>query len=280
MVVDVRPSPIAGSWYSANPEVLVREIDGYLSCDQPYEVDGEVIGLVVPHAGHRYSGKVAGCAFRAVRGLVRDVVAVISPLHDYHPSPLLTTAHKGYATPLGVVPVETDAVAQLDRALREEANLNLTPVAYDEEHSLEIELPFLQRCLPGEFKLLPVMVRSQSPLVARELGIALAEVMSGRNGLLVASSDLSHYNPLAVAREMDAEMLKAVASLDPDAVWQTQRSGRGYACGVAAIATVLEAARQLGADEVRIVGYGTSADTTGDEESVVGYGAALILRHG
>lgn len=278
MVVDVRPSPIAGSWYSANPEVLAREIEGYLSCDQPHEFEGEVIGLVVPHAGHRYSGKVAGCAFQAVRGLQRDLVAVISPLHDYHPAALLTTAHKGYATPLGVVPVDAEAVAGLDHKLRDEGNLNLTPVAYDEEHSLEIELPFLQRSLAGEFKLLPVMVRSQSPLVARELGVALAEVMSGRNGLLVASSDLSHYNPLEVAREMDKEMLRAVTSLDPDAVWQTQRSGRGYACGVAAIATVLEASRQMGADEVRIVRYGTSADTTGDEESVVGYGAALILR--
>jgi AmmeMemoRadiSam system protein B len=279
MVVDVRPSPIAGSWYSADPEVLAREVDGYLSCDQPYELDGEVVGVVVPHAGHRYSGKVAGCAFEAVRGLKRDLVAVISPLHDYHPAALLTTAHKGYATPLGVVPVDVEAVNRLDQGLRKEGNLNLTPVAYDEEHSLEIELPFLQRSLAGEFKLLPVMVRSQSPLVAKELGTALAEVMSGRNGLLVASSDLSHYNPLPVANEMDGAMLKAVASLDPGAVWQTQRSGKGYACGVAAIATVLEAARQMGVDEVRIVRYDTSADTTGDEESVVGYGAALILRH-
>ena len=117
--------------------------------------------------------------------------------------------------PLGPVWIDSDALAQLDNLLAQEG-LALTPVANDKEHSLEIELPFLQRALQGEFQLLPVMIRSQSPQVAMRLGHALAKVMQGRNGLLVASTDLSHFYPGEIAEELDQEMLTRMQSFDPD----------------------------------------------------------------
>jgi AmmeMemoRadiSam system protein B len=146
------------------------------------------------------------------------------------------------------------------------------------EHSLEIELPFLQVALGAEFKLLPLMLRSQSPSVARRTGHALASVLAGRSALMVASTDLSHFFPEEIAAELDAEMLRRVKSFIVDDLFEAERAGMGYACGVAAVATVLWAARELGADRVEILHHSTSGDETGDRSSVVGYGAAAVLK--
>jgi len=127
-----------------------------------------VIAVIAPHAGHRYSGKTAGHAFAALRGRRTDLVALVSPMHQPYPGSILTTEHRAYATPLGPLWVDEDALAALDEELAVRG-LDFTRLAYDHEHSLEIELPFLQVALEGEFKILPVMVRSQSPLVSLNL---------------------------------------------------------------------------------------------------------------
>jgi MEMO1 family protein len=124
-----------------------------------------------------------------------------------------------------------------------------------------------------------LMVRSQAPMVARRLGHALAKVMEGRNGLLVASSDLSHFYPEEMAEQLDQEMLRRIRSYSPDDLFAAERTGKGFACGVAAIAAVLWAARELGANIVEILDHSTSGDQTGDHGSVVGYGAAAVLKH-
>jgi AmmeMemoRadiSam system protein B len=278
-ISEIRPSPIAGVWYPGEPQQLAAEIDHFLEQAQIPQLDGEVIGLISPHAGYRYSGRTAAHAYRAVSGAERELVAVLSPLHAFHPAPVLTSAHRAYHTPLGTVPIDTDGLAELEEELVNQVQVGLTPVANDREHSLEIELPFLQRTLKNEFKLLPVMLRSQSAAIAQPLGIALARVLSGRSGLLVASTDLSHFYPVEQARQLDTEMLHQIENFDPEAVLRTEKTGTGFACGVAAVAAVLWAARELGADEVRILHYSTSADETLDDSSVVGYGAAVILKH-
>jgi AmmeMemoRadiSam system protein B len=152
------------------------------------------------------------------------------------------------------------------------------PVAYDQEHSLEIELPFLQRALANEFKLLPVMVRSQSATVSRELGEALAETLRGRNVLLVASTDLSHFYTQKQAVAFDSEMLRRVEAFSPEDVFSAEEEKAGFACGLGALTAVLWAARDLGGDTVRVLRHATSGDVTGDYSSVVGYGAAVILK--
>lgn len=279
-VVPVRPSPIVGTWYEGRPELLAREVDEYISQAQVPQQQGELIGLVAPHAGHRYSGPVAGYAFAAARGLSPEVVAVLSPMHAPHPGSLLTTAHEAYATPLGNVPVGQQLMFALDEQLRQNLGQGLIPVAYDREHSLEIELPFLQRVLVGPFSLLPVMVRTVTPRVSRALGMALAEILRGRSFLLVASTDLSHYFPQPQAKAMDSEMLARLEAFDPDALFEAEASGRGQACGLGALTAVLWAARELGADIVKVLHHATSGDITGDYSAVVGYGAAAILKRG
>jgi hypothetical protein len=277
-IPEIRPSPIAGRWYSANPQALSASIDGYLAAARLPPIKGKIVGVIVPHAGHLYSGPVAAYGFRAAAGMEIDLAVVVSPLHQYHPHPLLTTAHKAYATPLGEIPVDCDAVTAVDRELETKLGFGLSAIAYDGEHSLEIELPFLQRVISGKFELLPIMMRDQSPEVARCLGEALAKTIAGRRVLLVASSDLSHFYSQQQAEQLDAAILDQVAAFSPDGLFEVEAQGRGFACGLAPVAAILWAARALGANQVQVLHHGTSGDVTNDFSSVVGYGAAVILK--
>ena len=275
--MDIRPSPIAGTWYSGDPGGLAGQIDGFLSDGPDPERHGELIGVIVPHAGHRYSGAVAGRAFRLARGIMPDIVAVLSPMHSMAPAPVLTSGHEAYQTPLGIVPVDGAAVRSLSAVLEKRSGIRLHPLRNDREHSLEIELPFLQRTL-GDFRLLPVMILDQSESTAEAIGSALAEVLAGRTALLVGSSDLSHFYPDDVARGLDAEMMRRVESFDPAGVMRAEEEDAGFACGRAAVAAVLWAAKAMGASAVTNVAYATSGDVTQDRSSVVGYGAAAVWR--
>jgi AmmeMemoRadiSam system protein B len=276
--LDLRPSPIAGTWYEGRPEILQRNIDNYLDRAKLPELPGEVIAVIAPHAGHRYSGAVAGYAFAALRSQRPDLVAVIAPMHHPYAEALITSAHDAYTTPLAPVPIDKSAIKELDAILKVDLGFGLSAVSRDPEHSLEIELPFLQRALATDFKLLPVMVRAQDPGVSQGLGKALAGVLRDKNYALVASTDLSHFYDQETAKRLDSEMLRQIEAFSPEGVFETERSGRGFACGHAAVAAVLWAARDLGADAVKLLHYATSGDVTGDTSGVVGYGAAAILK--
>jgi AmmeMemoRadiSam system protein B len=278
VVRDIRPSAIAGSWYEGQPDKLAQVVDGYLDAARLPELPGEVIAIFAPHAGHVYSGAVAGYAFAAVRGRAPDVVAVLSPMHHVYPYNFITSAHSAYATPLGEITVERALVNELDGRLKQRLGYGLTPVLKDPEHSLEIELPFLQRALAAPFNLLPVMLRQQSRASARALGEALAETVRDRNALLVASSDLSHFHNQAAANQLDAAMLAQVEAFSPDGLFEVEENGQGEACGLGALAAVLWAARELGADSIKVLKHATSADASGDTRRVVGYGAAAALK--
>lgn len=282
--LDIRPSPIAGQWYEGNPARLARAVDGYLEQAILPELSGEVIAVIAPHAGHIYSGRVAGYAFAPLKGKSFDVVAVVSPMHYPYFEPILTSAHHAYLTPLGEVIVDHQALDEIEGHLRSEWGLDLTRVAHDSEHSLEIELPFLQRALSKPFRLIPLMLREQNVRIARAVGSSLARFYQdhkahGQNGmLLVASSDLSHFYPQSTAKKLDTEVLNRIAAFDPEGVIAIEEQGLGFACGRGAIAAVLFAANELGGDAVKVLHHATSGDVTGDYERVVGYGAAVVLR--
>ena len=278
--LDIRPSPIAGQWYPADPRRLARSVDEYLQVAEIPEIKGKIIAVMAPHAGHRYSGPVAGYAFATLRGLEPELVAIVSPMHYAYFDSLLTTAHQAYATPLGQVPVDQDALQAVDAYLEAHLGISLARVRDDPEHSLEIELPFFQQVLTKPFRLLPVMVRDHDPRVIRMLGTALAESLRGKPALLVASTDLSHFYTQSVANQLDAEVLKRVEAFDPLGVLQVEKEGKGFACGRAALAAVLWAAQELGANEAQVLYHATSGDVTGDYDQVVGYGAAVITHSG
>ena len=276
--LNVRPSPIAGQWYEGNAKRLAQSVDDFLDAAQLPELDGEVVAVIAPHAGHIYSGGVAGYAFAALRGRQPDLVAVIAPMHHPYYEPLITTSHDVYRTPLGDIPVDKDALNELDVVLKSELGFGLSSVSHDPEHSLEIELPFLQRALKSDWKLLPVMVRAQEPRVSEGLGKALATVLREKNAVIVASTDLSHFYNHQTALKYDRFMLDQIEAFDPLAAFDAERTGKGFACGLGAFTAVLWAARELGAGRVKVLHHATSGDVTGDFEKVVGYGAAAVLK--
>lgn len=272
--LDLRPSPIAGTWYEGMPKSLAATIDRYLADAKVPKLDGDVIGVIAPHAGHKYSGAVAAHAFAALRGQSPDLVAVLSPFHNYAPYQLIATSHQAYATPLGNLAVDVNALEELQSHL----DIPITRIPNDKEHSLEIELPFLQQVFQNGFKLLPVMIREQEEHTAQKLGDALAKTLKNKNALLVASTDLSHFYDQQTAKMFDHHMLKCFESFNPHAIFQAEYTGKGFACGHAAVAATLWACQHLGADSVQILNYATSGDITKDYSSVVGYGAAAILK--
>lgn len=278
MTLDVRPSPLAGRWYDADPELLARKVDGYVNAAGLPALHGEVVAVLAPHAGHTYSGPVAGYAFAAVRGRTPDLVTVVGPMHAPYPEPLLTTAYAAYSTPLGIVPVAQDVLRELDTALKAELGFGLSPVEQDPEHSLEIELPFLQRVLASGWKLLPIMDRAREPHVSRALGKALAQVLRDKNFILVASTDLSHFYDQQTALVYDRSMLSQIEAFNPEGAFELEHAGKGFACGLGAFTAVLWAARELGADQVKVLRHATSGDVTGDYSSVVGYASAVVLK--
>jgi AmmeMemoRadiSam system protein B len=201
-------------------------------------------------------------------------------MHQPYTGRLYTTAHDFYGTPLGTVPVAHSLVDQLEDALVKSADMAIDRIHNDQEHSLEIELPFLQRVLKSPFRLLPLMMRDQSEATCKALGNALAGVLADQSHVLVASSDLSHFKNVDQARQLDTFVLEKVESFNPAGVLEAENQRLGFACGRGAMAAVLWATKGLGANRVEILKYATSGDVTGDLTAVVGYAAAVITKQG
>lgn len=275
---DARPSPIAGRWYAGEPAVLSRHVEDFLRAAKVKNDDlsGKVAGLVVPHAGYVYSGRTAAYAYKTIADQPRKLVVILSPLHQYSPNDFITTAFRAYQTPLGEIEVAQEEMTKLNNLMIKDG-LSVSQLAGESEHSLEIQLPFLQVIWPQGFKLIPVMVRSYEPGKIKKFAAALAKVIKEHDYLIIASSDLSHFFPLDIAEQLDAGTLGRISKFKPEEVLAGARDESAPACGAPGIAAMLETLKLLGADKVQILNYSTSADTTGDKTSVVGYGAAAVL---
>ncbi len=277
-ITDIRPSALAGRWYPANPEKLKESVDSYIQEAKLPEIPGEIIALISPHAGHIYSGPVAGYCFAALKNLNPDLVVILSPFHQYHPDAILTTTHQAYQTPLGIVPVDQQSLDIVTEALMDKTGVQVKRVKKDSEHAVEILLPFFQRSLSGDFHLLPLMIRQQEPKLMQTLGEILAETLKGKKALLVASTDLSHFHPADKAKELDQTIINSIIALDPDGLYRAQVQGSGSACGLGALAAVIWASKAKSPIKAHQLRYAHSGDITGDQSSVVGYTAAVISR--
>jgi AmmeMemoRadiSam system protein B len=276
----IRQSVIAGSWYPGQPDALRRTLEGYLADAEKVELEGEVRALISPHAGYAYSGPTAAHAYKQLEdGPAFETVAVLSPLHQAYLGRFAVTKAGYYETPLGLVEVD----AELVEALGKEVTLNR--VGFDGEHSLEIQLPFLQQVL-GTFTLLPVMLGE--PLTSgrgletcRELSAALAKLLRDRKALIVASTDLSHlYDYNDVVRH-DRVMVELVERFDIEGLARALMEGRCQACGGAPVVTALLAAQALGANRAEVLHYTNSGDVTGNRRLgsyIVGYMAAAVYQ--
>jgi AmmeMemoRadiSam system protein B len=279
LTLDIRPSPIAGTWYPGDAERIKREVAAYLQQSSQVRCEGEVKGLILPHAGWYYSGLTAAHALKAIEGHTYQRVIIVSPSHQGYRGHLLTTGHDAYQTPLGIIMVDHRSLSRLTDSLAKK-QVVLNPIRNDREHAVEIELPFLQYLLDGQFELIPIMMMDQSLLVAQTLSDALLELINSypqnEKTLLVASSDLSHFHDQHQANRLDQNLIEGLRDFDPAKFYKLKSNHNAEACGHAAMATVLLAARKLGANQVTIADYRTSGDVSGDLSSVVGYVSAIL----
>lgn len=266
----VRRSVIAGSWYPGDPKQLRAMLEGFLNEVPPQPLQGRLVGLISPHAGYMYSGQVAAYAYSQLRGQTFGKVVIVSPVHRMYPGEFATTDKAYYETPLGLVPVDTECVAALEREIR------LNHVSQDMEHSLEIQLPFLQHVL-GDFDLTPIMMGDQGWDSAARLGQALTKVFAEQPALLVASTDLSHFHRYEAAVRLDQLVLKHITDYDPEGLARTLNAHKAEACGGGPVMAVMLAAQERGAKRAVLLKYMNSGDVTGDHSGVVGYAAVALL---
>ena len=264
-------------FYPSNPESLRAEINSYLDKVDVDRSDSDIVALIAPHAGYRYSGPVAAYAYRQVQGKPYETVAVISPSHSVPFSFSSVFSGTGYETPLGVVPVDREVVQALDDHSAEDVRAGEVGHLHSGEHSLEVQLPFLQVVL-GEFKVVPIVMGSQDRTSCFDLGEALGAVLEGKQALVVASSDLSHFHDQSTARELDEKIVDNLGSFDPDQLLQDISKRKTEACGGGPMAAAMIAARQLGAKTGENLFYATSGDTSGDYSRVVGYTAGIFYK--
>ena len=275
----VRRPTQAGAFYQGDAEALRTQIENcFLQEFGPKKrpkvnKNGprEVIGLVCPHAGYMFSGAVAANAYyELAQDGKPDIAVILGPNHTGYGSALAVMNEGVWRTPLGDVEIDGETANQI---VQEARLVDVDDVAHRFEHSIEVQLPFLQYLYGSEFKFVPVCFQMQDLPSAVEVGKALVEVLASKNAVIIASSDMSHYEPQRNAAAKDMAALKAVEAMNEKQFYSIIENQNVTACGYGPIATVITAAKGLGAKEAKILCYKSSGDVTGDYSSVVGYAA-------
>ena len=276
---NVRKAAVAGQFYPGDRKTLESAVEGFLEKSEVFQLGTRIIALVAPHAGYMYSGQVAAQAYRQVAGRDINVVAVIAPTHTESFSGSAVYGGGGYETPLGGIPVHRACVEKLASypTLTISDHGHRSTLSFRQEHSLEVQLPFLQSVLT-EFSLIPIVMGDQDRTSCEHLGRALAEVLKEEKALIVASSDLSHFHPYEEAVRLDRMVMEAVSEFDDRRLSDSLSSRVCEACGGGPIVSAMIAARTLGADRAEVLAYANSGDVTGDRTQVVGYMSAAFFK--
>ncbi len=269
----VRNPAVAGRFYPAKIETLSREVDKYLSPDPtPAERVEGALGCVVPHAGYMYSGHVAGAVYRTLPE--RSSYIILGPNHTGRGAPLAVISSGSWRTPLGEVPIDPE----LARAVRDGCHLLMEDAsAHEHEHSLEVQLPFLQRSV-RKFRFVPIAIGVGGYAALESLGRAVAQAarQAAEPVLIIASSDMNHYEPDNLTRVKDRKAIDKVLALDPQGLYETVRREDISMCGYGPTVAMLTATKEIGAQRAKLVKYATSADSSGDRTSVVGYAGIVV----
>ena len=269
--MSIRKAAVAGTWYSGTAEALGEEVERHLA-GAASTCDGDIVAIIAPHAGLYYSGPVAAYAYKLLTGRRYDVAVLVGPSHYVGFNGVAIYDRGAFETPLGRVPIAEScaaAIAMSSSSVREH------PSAHVREHSLEMQLPFLQHVAPGT-PIVPLVMGYQTQETIHKLAEALAVGLAGRRALLVASSDLSHYRDAATAARLDGRVIEHVRAFDEAGLLKALEAYPEHACGGGPIVSVMQAARALGARHARVLKYADSGDVSGDKDAVVGYLAAAL----
>ena len=265
----MRQAIVAGKFYPANPGALRKELD---DCFKGTTIDPRsgIKGIVVPHAGYIYSGRVAARSYAVLP--VAETYVVFGPNHTGYGSPIALSTET-WSTPLGQVETDHELAEKLAGSMIDQDEL-----AHRFEHSVEVQIPFLQYRFKHDFRILPICMGMQDEETAIEVGVEIARAIAdtGRKAVMIASSDFTHYQPAHVAESNDRYLIKAILDMNVDDLYSRLYAKDISACGYGPIAATITAARELGASKADLLKYATSGEVTGDDSGVVGY-ASIIL---
>ncbi len=280
----IRSPAVAGSWYAGTPNSLRSQIEELFTHrlgpgSLPHTAEEgprNIVGLVVPHAGYIASGPVAAHAYHHLAEDGKpDVIVIFGPNHTGRGSALSIINEGAWRTPLGDVEIDTETANKILSASR---IVDVDERAHVYEHSIELQLPFLQYLYGSEFKFVPICFGMQDLESSHEVGKAVAEALRGKNGLVIASSDMTHYEPQERAEKKDKMAIDAALAMDETQYYHTVETYGISTCGYGPVIAAITAAKELGAKKAELVCYKTSGDVLGDRSAVVGYASITFMK--
>ncbi len=279
----MRKPVVAGSFYQGSEKGLHRQIEDCfthrLGPGKPPSITGtrgrHILGLVSPHAGYVYSGPIATRGFfRLALEDKPDTIVIIGPNHRGIGATTALSGEERWETPLGVIEVDRVSGEQI---LATCPQVQKDDLAHRWEHSIEVQLPFLQYIYTPGFRIVPIVMLQQDLSTSQELGRAIASALNNKKGLIIASTDFTHYEPHDAATKKDHIALEAILTLNPEQLESVVHKHNITMCGRGPVMTMLTACKLLGATRASLLGYATSGDITGDLSQVVGYGAVEVV---
>lgn len=280
MAVKVRMPAVAGTFYPSENVELLRTIQDCFTHElgpgnlPPAPDLPKPRALISPHAGYSYSGPIAAQGFYSVSSLEYiDLAIILGPNHWGIGSGVASVDGGLWRTPLGDVAVDSDSVRELVRSTR---IVDVDESSHSREHSIEVQIPFLQHIFSNKFKILPLSMYQQDMMTAQEIAKGLLPILNKKRTLLIASSDLTHYERLNNATQKDLQLVKAIESLDLEKFYDVLESLNVTACGYGPIGVLISIMKQIGISKGRLLKYATSGHTTKDFSSVVGYASIVF----
>ncbi len=279
----LRSPAVAGHFYKASPDALRKQVEGFIISGATRR---KAVGIVAPHAGLIYSGSVAGAVYSSVE--IPDTLVLIGPNHTGLGAAVSLMAKGSWETPLGIVQIDEVLAASI---LAHSRRVQDDSLAHVREHSLEVQLPFIQY-FKEKFEIVPIQMLDTRLETCVEVGRAVAEAVKEREGagvgdqgdkknkqevLIVASSDMSHYEQAARAKEKDFKAIQCILDLDPECLYHAIRDYDITMCGYGPAVAMLTAAKILGASKAELIKYSNSGETSGDYEKVVGYAGIVVM---
>ena len=277
--MQVRTPAVAGMFYPETNQELKKIIQDCFSHNYgPKKIkskpsEKKIFGVICPHAGYVYSGPIAANSYHVISGQKPELVIIVGPNHWGIGSDVATMKDAVWRTPLGDIEVDTESAIEINRISK---SIEMDFFSHSKDHSLEVQIPMLQEIYSHKFKILPIILNDQSYKTAKDVGSAIARIAQSKKSIIVASSDFTHYEPNDYAYKQDASLIEPILSLDIDRFYTVLQEKRVTACGYGAIASVMEACKQLGSTKGELIKYATSGDISGDKTSVVGYASIVF----
>lgn len=275
----IREPVVAGQFYPDKKEDLENMIQ---SCFEhkfgpgtdSTESREKIFGVVCPHAGYIYSGPTACHSYKAISPQNPELAIIIGPNHFGVGKDAATMIDAQWQTPLGRIQVDSDSAKQIAEISE---FIEIDEYSHSQDHSLEVQIPMLQKILSNEFQILPIILRAQDMKTAMDVGNAVYEIAKKKNAIIIASSDFTHYEENSFAHQQDKTLIEPILDIDVDRFYQVLYEKRVTACGYGAMASTMIACKKMGATKGKLLSYATSGDVSGDTESVVGYGSIKFV---